>query len=475
MEQLKLEDIILSPMPLVTISNEIQKDGAGQPIGATTNITLKGEIFPSGSGLVGSSKYTSGLFNLSLRSGSDSLRQQLNNLFKDSTPINLTLPCEFGSFSNCYIKKYSVDENENRWTTTIPYSIDLVYERDEPLKNLYLVNSTKDNWTIEPVEDYWITNDAKGATAEDNAPGYRITRSISAVGKYYPGKTPVENARQWVRDKSVNITGVIDSGLILFNHVRRTSVNKFDGSYGFDDTWLAFYRLTDTKRYAIENFEVEVGIDESKNITANVKGSVQGLEFFDKSNTGIPDYEKPNFNNANFAPTTGRFANALKTYIDIRNEIRSRAEALAGASLNPKPLSIVEGFDSTAGTITYSFSYDTRPRTIIKKAISESINVDTNYGQKELYASIFVIGRKLGPILQTINNSPSYSTTTVNYECVLPSSGMANLMFPKDVYDNLETQIKTFGPDNFLAVTNSGFSWNMNENRLSMTIEYMHS
>lgn len=465
MGSLSLGNLKLSPIPLVTISNEIQKDGAGKPIGATTNITLKGEIFPTGlaSG-VGSTLYTDTL----LASGLSGITQNLNDLFKDSTPINLTLPCSYGVFNNCYIKKYSVDENENRWVTTIPYSIELVCERNDPTGNFYLVNSTKDSWTIEALEEYWKT-DAQGAGPQ--GPIYRVTHSVGAVGKYYPGTTPLQNAKQWTDSGVSKINTVVDNTLTLFNHVRKVNINKFEGSYGFDDTWLAVKDLTDIKKCAIENFEIEISIDESKNIAASVKGSVQGIELFNKiNNTGIPNYDNPNLQNVNFLPSTGRFANALQTYINVRNQIYDRANTLAGVTLNPKPLSIVEGFDSTAGIITYSFSYDTRPLNIISEAVSENINIDTNYGQKKLYASIFVIGRKLGPILQEINSTGTYSSTTVNYECVLPSSGISGLKFPVGVYQ----RIPNFAPSNYLYVQNSGFSWNMNENRLSMTIEYVH-
>jgi len=467
----------LTPIPLVTISNEIQRDGAGKPIGCTTNITLKGEIYPSGIQFGGNDnnnptqQYTDALLNTALQAATG-IRQKLNNLFRDSTPIDLTLPNSYGLFTNCYIKKYSVDENENRWVNTIPYSIELICERNEPSGNLYLVNSTKDSWTIESLEEYWKTN-AEGAGTK--GPLYRITHSVGAVGKYYPGTTPLQNAKQWVNSGNLNFDGNINinNNLVLFNHIRKVNINKFEGSYGFDDTWLAVDNLEDISKHSIENFEVEISIDESKNIVANVKGSVQGIELFSKNNTGIPGYDKPATDSTNFIPTTGRFANALKTYIDVRNQINSRASALAGATLNPKPLSIVEGFDSAAGLITYSFSYDSRPKTIVPEAISENITVDTNYGQKKLYASIFVLGRKLGPILQEINSNGTYSSTTVNYECVLPSSGIANLKFPITIYNSIP--IKDFAPDNYLYVQNSGFSWNMNENRLSMTIEYVHN
>jgi hypothetical protein len=457
----------LTPIPLVTISNEIQRDGAGKPIGATTNITLKGEIFPTGSQLVGSEAYK----NLLLASGLDAgIREELNDLFKNSTPINLTLPNSYGSFNNCYIKKYSVEENENKWLTTIPYSIDLVCERIDKNKNSYLVNSTKDSWAIETIEEYWKTN-AEGAGS--SGPLYRITHSVGAVGKYYPGTVPLQNAKQWVDDEASKITAIIDNSLTLFNHIRKVNINKFEGSYGFDDTWLAANSLSDVATdSSIENFEIEISLDESKNVVANVRGSVQGIEFFDKSNNGIPAYDEPSISSMNFVPGTGRFANALKTYIDVRNQIYSRSSTLAGVTLNPKPLSIVEGFDSAAGMITYSFSYDSRPKTIVPEAISENISVDTNYGQKKLYASIFVLGRKLGPILQEINSNGTYSSTTVNYECVLPSSGMANLKFPIAIYNSIP--IADFAPGSYLYVQNSGFSWNMNENRLSITIEYVH-
>jgi hypothetical protein len=69
--------------------------------------------------------------------------------------------------------------------------------------------------------------------------------------------------------------------------------------------------------------------------------------------------------------------------------------------LNNIPLSTSFGYNNTAGTITYSYSYDNRPYNCVSNARLENISFSEN-NPNDVFASLTVLGRAAGPLLQDI-------------------------------------------------------------------------
>jgi hypothetical protein len=71
-------------------------------------------------------------------------------------------------------------------------------------------------------------------------------------------------------------------------------------------------------------------------------------------------------------------------------------------------LSISVSFNEQKGDIGYTVSYDNRPTNIISGVLTEDISInDTHPG--DVFASIPIIGRKEGPILQYVGTRTEYS------------------------------------------------------------------
>jgi hypothetical protein len=102
------------------------------------------------------------------------------------------------------------------------------------------------------------------------------------------------------------------------------------------------------------------------------------------------------------------------------------------------------------GTIDYTFDYDTRPLKLVEGARSEVISIGDNIGG-ELFASVFVLGRARGPVLQDLGTKPS-NTRTLTIELVVP---------PPSISDRTVTTMKGLMITN-KPMNNPSYSGNLN-------------
>ena len=91
---------------------------------------------------------------------------------------------------------------------------------------------------------------------------------------------------------------------------------------------------------------------------------------------------------------------------------------LASNSLNPTTLSTAFGYNITEGTITYSYSYNDRPINCVADALTETININETE-PNDIFASLTVLGRKSGPLLQDIGTSGA-RTRDISIDAFLP-------------------------------------------------------
>jgi hypothetical protein len=506
------------PVPAVSISQEFQRDGGGRHIGTTASIVLEGKIY-SGSGDKGFDQL------LVLESG---LRDKFS---KDGGNLVISCGSTSSTFSGIKIGRYNASKTENQWTTTIDYSIDLTSEIANTGSGIFYVSSTQDDWNIETIdENSYYSNNPTALSALGfgslafaqgvNYPFYRISRTIGAVGKYIPEsnnevsgtRTAVKHAKEWVNfhlPLSPQYTGIIN-GLNLYNFVRSINTSDTEGSYRITDNWIGI--PAGALPYT-ESFTIESSVDSSMLRTVTVQGSIKGLEPFQSGNiyvtAGAPyltnntlagSLAQTNSANTRIANST-KFSNAISGYNNnVRCAIYDRAKALAhtgitcgnsgfarntdGTSrfvdgrtsenmLNPIPVSITEGFNPAEGGITYSYSYNNRTLNFISGSISETITVDDTL-PTSVVASIFVLGRSLGPILQDLGTTTSYSRA-VTVEVILPrpSAISPTFTFPLDSYNAIVDLVDKLDPSKLNQTAIRSFvkqnseNWNVLEGRFT--------
>lgn len=467
------------PAPMIAISKEYVRDGAGKVIGMTQNISLEGTIFDA------------------VNSGIDHLvskESDLRSAFTSTTGCLLSInACSNLSFDNCVVSKYSANKSADNWTKTIDYNIDIIsygngIDFDEICDSKFRVSSIEDSWNIETIEENSFTDSTiflsrlgfkSDIPTSTIFPLYRITRTVGAVGIGVCNKSAVEEASKWV-NCTINDRGIksnsIANGLNIFNSSKSISASEIEGSYKTTYNWLA---SASTANY-IETFNIETSIDSSLLRTVTIQGNIKGLEKVDNNfnNTTLyPTDMKDNISGVIKFPTkisttiNNKYENAQKAYDTIKFSMYNRADSARKTDepqLHTIPVSISEGWNPVEGSISYNYQYNNRPPNFIPNSISETFTV-VHQDPIEEFSKIFVIGRKMGPIIRKIGTY-SIGSKRAMFEAILPrTSNIQQTPFPASVYSAIEALIDSQSPSSELGyyIKDNTTDWSITDGRFT--------
>ena len=266
--------------------------------------------------------------------------------------------------------------------------------------------------------------------------------------------------------------------VFLFNHLRTINFSVSEGSYEVNETWLAM----PTGVNYTEDYSLETSTDEKYVKTVRVQGTIKGLSFTQipimSGGSGLPPtgisptkidlgYSLSNGNGTfssapkildNFSETSDnntfrstKYGNALSGWVnDIKPYLYRRASlVLNNASdrvdtylnpvvtplpppknpiycrenfLNVIPVSTTEGHDPRKGTISYTYEYNNK-LVFISGVIAENISIEDT-GPVDVVNETFVLGRRLGPILQSLGTRTSSKKRVTIEVVVLPPSSL---------------------------------------------------
>ena len=411
----------ISPVPLVTIAKNKDRSGDLTDIGSTFKITLNGTIINQNPG---------GL------AVTDAALDSIKNIFKTDGQV-FEIYCDATLILRCYpivVAGPVFDESSDNWVFRIPYTIELEYYQDDKNEDAYseYISALDESWNIEFIDDKEHYSWTLPTVGLDKNPYFlRLTHNISATGKrrfvssglYQPAW---KNARDAVVSRlgydntklgdyviNINPSG---SGFGAYNHVRTNQIGESDGSYTVTESWVLANSGTGIAGKAIEDFTInyrkaiETGIN-----TITIDGSIEGLDTRSYG-TNPGDY---GFSQTKYAAAEAYWA-SVKTKLYYRCQYAASGETPGTLNIIPKTNSI--GYNPTAGTITYAYEYDTRPSNCISGALSEVFTITDN-NPTDVFASLSVIGRAAGPILQDMGTVTA-RTREVNIEVVMtPATG----------------------------------------------------
>jgi len=505
------------PIPQISLSKEFDRDQAGRIIGSKTIVSLEGVIYNSGINFPSILSKESGL----------RLAFSKDDSFKFGCGTNFNAPNFSG---NAKVNRYSAEKTENRWVSTISYSVELLVE-DVPSSTcsstgVYNVSSCQDEWNMEILDEYNYVNNPAGANVlrqalnfpvGKNYPLYRVSRTIGAVGKFIPtgnglGISAISGAKQWVRCRldtapETSITGILD-GIALYNFTRSVSVDDPGGSYRLTDNWIGIPSGVTSGLY-MESFNVDSSLDNTYMRTVTINGTIKGLEPFNtgeiyKSSviggSGAAGSLKPFASLSRVGGATSsysKFESAISGYHnDVKNNMFIRAQSFiekttsANSSntttgifrrffgrdenpLNPLPISVTEGFNPTEGSVTYSWVYNNRPLNLISGSIVETLTVSDNF-PTQVVAELFVLGRRLGPVIQSLGTYTTASRDVTFEVIMLRPTGLANIRFPRTAYTQITGLVESFNPVYLLGsnicksfVKNNTENWSISEGKFT--------
>ena len=498
-----------APIPLISFQNIFHKGSDGShlttgnaPPAYTVKATLNGtltNIYPTGEGnnfaysIVDVMGAQTGLYNALSHDG------QFFLLKCNDVPL-------FSGYPK--INNYEYNPTNNNWVMTTNYSVEMDFEEWVPLYPITgvsgvvlsgryhnYVSSAQDEWQLECIDDRSFYNIFLASGVYDSSPVLaRLTHNVSANGicTYGPtgNKTPGwENAQNYVREKicsteqnaaalrnaiAPNVINLV--GQIPFNHLRTQSVDEINGTCSVSESWL-IADPTDTSGwagYALEDYNASVNYSIENNLTTvNIDGTIVGLE--------SRYYDYPGGSGTNLTILASKYETASSYWSSVQSKLLPRAQSLAGV-VNTVPFSTTIGKSPSQGTVTYSYVYNNRPSNCITGALSESVTITDN-NPTDVIAQLSVLGRKAGPVLQSIGTKTP-RTRDLSIELIMPPStgcGYAQLYGssstnPRDLAETwflcpMETEMT--GGMSQIFITNDNETWNPKTGRYSRSVTWL--
>jgi len=341
----------------------------------------------------------------------------------------------------------------------------------------------------------------------------------------------------------------------LYNHIRSINFSVTDGSYEVNDTWLAM----PTGIKYVEDYSIEASTDEKYVKTVRVQGNIKGLymsSFEVMKGSGGAGLPPTGAGYLNIVPNSGRLTGSLpgagnildldntagsqptfysnpyqnassgwifdiKPYVYRRaslavyNNIHDRNQNYVSPATNPPPppnnpmychesllnaipVSTTEGHDPRKGTISYSYEFNNKFN-LITGVISENITLNET-GPTDVFSEAFVIGRQLGPVIQSLGTKTSTRKDLTIEVVVVPPSSIEGLIMTNNqcplwtggsVYSRIQGIVDGLKP--FGARSNTYFgnlqrgqlpgqvylsqdnhSWNPTEGRYSRSVSWVY-
>ena len=418
------------PAPFVGINKNIQKTGAPSKVGSLFTLSVQGTIVackgsPDSNGTFWTAAgYPPDEIVTADEALSSLLHKQeaIRELFAEEGKLFLIEPLDGTPAVSGYMRVNEIDFPADHWINQSKYTITLETDElygfpgaeDAVLNEDFFVDDSGNKIYLQEVDEDWGLEFNEQPENEGSAHSFRLSHNVSAVGKQAYDATglisePWKQARRWVSPRLGIDNNFLHatSGLNLpayyggFNHARNENTNEQNGSYSVSETWVI------SSGNIFEDFTVSTSTaNEDAKTTVSIEGQITGMDT----------------RNSDFEVITTKYS-AATTKFDAINPttIFTRASSYSGiASLNSSALSTTIGRNPVAGTINYSFGYNDRPGTCIAGALSEQISI-VDVDPADVFATVPVMGRNAGPILQNISTKTE-STRTVSIDVTVAAS-----------------------------------------------------
>ncbi len=404
-----------SPVPFMRLGRSANKTGSGEIIGFTWSVSLSGDLVASPSGSI-----------VNIDAQQDALMSGLAEQGK-----LFYVACDGNTILSVYPKIDSVNFEQGTWVNRSPYTVEMEFDT-LPSGQVDYISDYSEDWSFEFVDEKTAYEWTLPGGSTDALPHQaRITHSVSATGKrvFDSGgliREPYQYARRFVTSRLgldneyVSNSGVINllpANFNAYNHFRTVNANESAGSYSVNENWILISNPTGLAGRATEDFTISVRTQQDSPIrTVSIEGSIQGLE--SRSYGSVP---------GDFTVTERKYDAAEDYWVIVKDRLLGRCNLILDTvstvrDLNIRPISTSVGHNPYNGTISYSYEFNDRPSNCLTDAIFESITVNDN-NPADVFATIFVLGRANGPVLQNLNTK-TLGTRSVQIEATYePPSG----------------------------------------------------
>lgn len=292
------------------------------------------------------------------------------------------------------------------------------------------ISAISEDWAIDFLEERagGTANTPNGGTASI-AQAYTITHTVTLTAPFIcnsgNGTDGLATAQAYLLANFASsspsgsyVAGILAPSTNFYNHFRNINKNVYEGTVTMSETWVA------SSASALEDFNVEIqkGID-TEITTVTINGTIQGLASGDS-------YPGGTFSSPKLSSATSYWSSTVKP------NLYSRANAIYSGTrtLKNDPVNYSYGYNTVAGTITYNYTFDNRPNSVISdNSRAETINI-THNDPPDIFTSLTVLGRTQGPLHQEIN-TVGPRTREISIEAVMSTNDTISLTPPTD-YDS---------------------------------------
>ena len=368
--------------PEITISQQSVKTGAGELINSTFNANINGTLTTL-------TKTTGGLTNIM-----ELQNEMYAALSECSGCIPMSIVCNSGLLlsANVHVDSLSFQPSSDNWVFTSPFTLSVSWDASED--NIFsesvtcnrCLRSVSESWDITPIDStFSYTLDCTGLGPEF----YQITHTVNAQGVdcCISGVNVKgwETAKGWVVDRlGLDLSTLSCSGVMSFdpntfefgNHSRVKSVSVTDGTFGITETWTSLGPSGDVR--CQEDYTVECSQNNNdRNTNFNITGTLTGIEKRD----------------VNFIITKTKNQSANECWAIVEPQLINRIQCIASpvCPINPRPAAKSVTFAPSAGTVSYSYSFDNR-FTLIPGSLFEDITI-SDVNPSINVAEVNIIGR----------------------------------------------------------------------------------
>jgi hypothetical protein len=475
-----------NPVPMISFARDYRKTEDGRILNAGVKMLLDGTLVttPNGSG---------GLDNLlSLKEllGSGLNQQGCSLVLKCDSTVLISV--------NPQLNSLQFKTSPNNWLTSVGYNVELEYldSTTGVVANTQYIDSIGESWNIESMEDKSYYNWTTSAGQEESPYVFKIAHQLSAKGRAHfaacdtfagTGAEPWQNARDFCSanlgtinsmNTMLNIPLSYSSNLYNYNRVQNT--DKYAGSYTVSENWLLFNSGVYVPGAALENYTIDIKQATNTNLTSvGIQGSVQGLEKV--SYTGLNDMSK--------TIEESKYTSAMNYWSAIQGKLLARAQYAYQTTLpteqrvlNGTQVSKTVGVNPINGVVNYSYEWTNMPSPCIEGALSESVTFDYSF-PTDKFASIDVLGRGNGPVIQLMNSRSPYELTVNVDILVLPETGcvatwvLGGTMCPHSKVKDLLTTIEGSIYDAYTTVvkTSDKPSWNPKTGSYRRSVSWLYN
>lgn len=476
----------LIPVQSVTISPEQNLTGDGQVIGVVFNLTINGTILSYKGSPNSSGVFDTGPIGTYPADETPTLDQNFEFIIRKQEYIRKLFATEGKSLEfqpltgaapiKCNPRNIKVEFPGDKWFNKCNYIItcqaDILYGYTGVGTAEYgfseYISEASETWSME--QDF----DQPQQIGVGQIP-VRVSHNISAKGKRFYDETGTLEKDAWkqARDYVIPRLG-FDTGFLLssglpyaighlrpFNRSSAEAIDELGGTYSITENFLLMSGINDTVA-AFDEFEVSKQKGSDSSVTeVSVQGVVRGVEY---ELSGVLASYKSRYDNANtyFNTISGLIYNRAQQFSNVPN-------------LNVVPLNQTYGINPILGTINYNLSYSDRPYNLFADSLMESVNITNNWNV-DAFASVFVIGRASGPVLQDLGTKQA-RTRGLSIEVVFPTqSGLAGLL--NGPLNNsaqsgtLNTIVQYCRPGGTSFVSQQNESWDARTGRFSYNTEW---